>query len=384
MTVFSSSSQLFSLLASSLCFIVIAICLLTSLQIMRRYRHKQIFIALLSGLAIAAIPQLLDIIAAGRAQAASLAFSMTATIASIISFIVINFVFMKMYASGVHIRITPVLLLASGAIAAASISLLTAPFEIGDSGRLGLPALDFYMFILLCTMLIVTRHVELPASYFASLCVMFSYQIAYILHQYVFDRSQLWLTALVYILPLLYYILLFYLLLEWIMERLLTTYQSAISDGLTGLYVRRHFEKRLTAMMMRNPVAVIFCDIDNFKLLNDTIGHQAADQALQQVAAIIRDEVAAYGIAGRYGGEELLGAIEIARAKPQAVAERIRSRVEQETIVTVSVGYCTTKESEELATLVHHADEAMYYAKTTGKNKVTSYRSIPAAYKKKA
>lgn len=384
MTVFSSYSQLFSLLASSICFVVIAICLLTSIQIMCRYRHKQIFIALLGGLAIAAIPQLLNIIAASRLQAVPLAFSMTATIASLISFIIINFVFMKMYASGIHIRITPVLLLTLGAVAAAAISLFTAPYEIGESGSLGLPALDFYMFILISTMLIVTRHVELPTSYFASLCVMFSYQIAYILHQYVFAHSQLWLTALVYMLPLLYYILLFYLLLEWIMERLLITYQSAISDGLTGLYVRRHFEKKLGAMMMRNPVAVIFCDIDNFKQLNDTQGHQAADQALQQAAAIIRDEVAAHGIAGRYGGEELLGAIEIDRIKPQAIAERIRTRIEQETIVTVSVGYCTTKESAELSTLVKHADEAMYYSKMTGKNKVTSYRSIPAAYKKKA
>lgn len=384
MTIFTANPHLLSTLASFICFIITVICLLTSIKIMRRYRHKQVFIILICGLGTAAIPQLLNAYAASSLQAVPESLYIISTIAGTISFIIINFVFMKMYAIGIRIRIAPIVLLSLGAAIAIAASFLLAPYEIGGTKALGFPVLDFYMFILIITMLVVTRHIEMPAAYFISLCIMFSYQIALMLHQYVFEHSQPWLGALVMALPVLYYFLLFYLLLEWIMERLLTTYQSAILDGLTGLYVRRHFQKKLAEMIARKPAAVIFCDIDNFKSLNDAKGHHAADQALQQVASILRDEVAPHGIAGRYGGEELLGAIEIDKVKPQTIAERIRARVEQETIVTVSVGFCTTKESAELASLVKLADEAMYYSKSTGKNKVTSYRSIPAAYKNKA
>jgi len=203
------------------------------------------------------------------------------------------------------------------------------------------------------------------------------------LDRYVFEWSQAWLHTLVELLPIMYYAILFYLLLDWVMDRLLSTYQSAIIDGLTGLYIRRHFQKKLQSMMQRKPVAVIFCDIDNFKALNDTKGHQVADEALQQVAAILKEEVAPYGVAGRYGGEELLGGIAIDSVKPMAVAEKIRARVELETIVTISVGFSTSKEATELMQLVKQADEAMYFSKTTGKNKVSSYRSLPASIKQK-
>ena len=94
------------------------------------------------------------------------------------------------------------------------------------------------------------------------------------------------------------------------LERLLLTFQSSITDGLTSLYNRRHFNKKAEQLLRQTKrVAIIFCDIDNFKKLNDTQGHHKADGVLKQVADIIREETAGIGAAGRYGGEELLGLV---------------------------------------------------------------------------
>lgn len=361
--------------------IVIAMALLTSIKIMTSYRNKQVFILLIISLIIASLPQLLNLYRAFSQQQIANMLYISSTIAGIFSFILINFVLMKMYAVGLRLRIMPTILLMLGAAGAFAASLFIAPYELNIG--LAYPILDFYMFILIITMLVVTRQIDMPTSYYCSLLIMFIYQLGLMLDRYLFEWSEAWLHFLVELLPIVYYVTLFYMLLVWIMERLLSTYQSAIIDGLTGLYIRRHFQKKLHSLMQRKPVAIIFCDIDNFKALNDTKGHQVADVALQQVAAILKEEVTPYGIAGRYGGEELLGGIAIDHIKPNVIAEQIRARVEQETIVTVSVGFSTTKEASELMLLVQQADEAMYFSKTTGKNKVSSYRSIPSALKQK-
>jgi len=355
--------------------------LLTSIKIMTSYRNKQVFILLISSLIIAGIPQLLSLYRVSSQQHIPDVLYIISTIAGIFSFILINFVLMKMNAIGIKLRIMPTILLLLGAVAAFTASFFIDPYKLGIG--LAYPILDFYMFILIITMLVVTRQIDMPTSYYISLLIMFIYQLGLMLDRYLFVSSEVWLHNLVELLPIIYYVILFYMLLVWIMERLLSTYQSAIIDGLTGLYIRRHFQKKLQSIMQRKTAAVIFCDIDNFKVLNDTKGHQVADVALQQVAAILKEEVAPYGIAGRYGGEELLGGITIDRVKPMIVAEKIRARVEQETIVTISVGFSTTKEANELMQLVKQADEAMYFSKTTGKNKVSSYRSIPSALKQK-
>ena len=135
-------------------------------------------------------------------------------------------------------------------------------------------------------------------------------------------------------------------------------------------------------MRQSSPIAILFCDIDNFKQLNDTQGHLQADIILKQVADIIKEETAEIGISGRYGGEELLACITIAANKVRRVAESIRSRVEVEAGVTVSIGYSVTKQPSSIHDLVKQADEAMYLSKTTGKNKVSSFNSIPAIHKK--
>ncbi|MGY5487425.1 GGDEF domain-containing protein [Paenibacillus sp. ALE2] len=186
------------------------------------------------------------------------------------------------------------------------------------------------------------------------------------------SNTILWMSFL----PLLYYTTLFIILFERIVELLQRIYRSSITDGLTGLYNRKYFSGRLRRYMDQGiRVSVIFCDIDNFKKLNDTQGHARADEVLKQVAQIMEDELDEIGLTGRYGGEELVAMVVDRRAKVALVAERIRERVAEESIVTISVGHSTVKKEINPDELVKQADQAMYISKTTGKNKVTAYKA---------
>ncbi|MNR41956.1 putative diguanylate cyclase YdaM [compost metagenome] len=97
------------------------------------------------------------------------------------------------------------------------------------------------------------------------------------------------------------------------------------------------------------------------------------DNVLKQVAQIMKDEADECGIAGRYGGEEMVIMVSDPSVKMDAFAERIRSRIEKETIVTASIGYSKYKNGLSAEELIKQADEAMYRAKTTGKNKVVKF-----------
>jgi diguanylate cyclase (GGDEF)-like protein len=151
-------------------------------------------------------------------------------------------------------------------------------------------------------------------------------------------------------------------------------YNTSITDGLTRLYNRKFFDRRVAQYVQRGyPVSVLFSDIDNFKKLNDTKGHQTGDEILKQVAEILRQESEECGIAGRYGGEEMVVLVTDPAVKMDQFAERIRSRIESETIVTASIGYSRSKGNVTADELVRQADEAMYKAKTSGKNKVVKF-----------
>jgi diguanylate cyclase (GGDEF)-like protein len=153
-----------------------------------------------------------------------------------------------------------------------------------------------------------------------------------------------------------------------------SSYVSAITDPLTGLFNRRYFTTYITKCIERNiPVHVIFFDIDNFKKLNDTQGHKKGDEILKQVASIIMEEIEGIGIAGRYGGEEMVALVQNVDVDMSELTERIRSRIEQESIVTSSIGYRIFETGLAPEALIKQADEAMYIAKTTGKNKVVRY-----------
>src|SRR5947209_3200390 len=164
---------------------------------------------------------------------------------------------------------------------------------------------------------------------------------------------------------------------------------QALTDGLTGCFNRRFFEIQLErdlhlATRMRQPVSLIFLDIDYFKRVNDTHGHDAGDAALRILANALREEVRGVDTATRYGGEEF--AIILPQAGPDGalvVAERLRSRIERTEVpgvgcITASLGVATYPlhaSSRDL--LVTTADRALYHAKNTGRNRVCSPADLP-------
>ena len=156
--------------------------------------------------------------------------------------------------------------------------------------------------------------------------------------------------------------------------------QQALTDALTGCFNRRSFEMQLErdlhmATRMRLPLSLILIDLDNFKNVNDTYGHEAGDVALRLLAEGLRDELRGVDTAARYGGEEF------AVILPQAgtdgafiVAERLRRRIEQMEVpgvghITASLGIATfPQHASSRDTLVVAADRALYDAKNTGRN----------------
>jgi len=164
---------------------------------------------------------------------------------------------------------------------------------------------------------------------------------------------------------------------------------QALTDGLTGCFNRRFFEIQLErdlhlATRLRQPVSLIMLDIDYFKRVNDTYGHDAGDVALRMIAQAIREELRGVDTAARYGGEEF--AVILPQAGPEgamAVAERLRARIESTSVsgvgcVTASLGVATFPlhaSSRDL--LVTTADRALYQAKRTGRNRVCTPSDLP-------
>ncbi|MDQ6726274.1 MAG: diguanylate cyclase [Actinomycetota bacterium] len=159
---------------------------------------------------------------------------------------------------------------------------------------------------------------------------------------------------------------------------------SARTDALTGLGNRRKLDEDLEVFRSRRdryrqPFGVALFDLDHFKTLNDTAGHQAGDEALRRVAAVIRRELREADMAYRYGGEELMVILPAGVRRVAAAAERIRQAVEDAaiphpgrpgtgTVVTLSAGVAAA-EGDAVAFLAV-ADTALYRAKSEGRNRV--------------
>lgn len=167
--------------------------------------------------------------------------------------------------------------------------------------------------------------------------------------------------------------------------------QVSITDGLTGLDNRRHLEERLQEMFehasrLNEPFSCVMCDLDKFKSVNDTYGHQAGDAVLRQLADILREEAREIDRVGRYGGEEFMlllpGTVLDAAV---TFAERVRKAVESHTFTfdggtlqrTASFGVAGWPHPRivDCDTLVRAADDALYVAKETGRNKVVRFDS---------
>jgi len=160
-------------------------------------------------------------------------------------------------------------------------------------------------------------------------------------------------------------------------------YYSAITDGLTGLYIHRYFQIQLEQEFLRARrysrfFSLLMVDIDHFKSVNDTHGHQTGDAVLKEVAKILKYQTREIDMVARYGGEEM--AIILPEASAEGAlraAEKIRATVERHTFsgglnLTVSIGAATvTKESPaDKESLIKQADAALYRAKEEGRNRV--------------
>jgi diguanylate cyclase (GGDEF)-like protein len=165
--------------------------------------------------------------------------------------------------------------------------------------------------------------------------------------------------------------------------------QLAITDGLTGLYNRRHFlelaqiEFERARRYKRHLSAMMF-DIDHFKIVNDTHGHPFGDKVLQAIANLCMEKLREADPIARYGGEEFIALIvEASASSAKKVGERLRRAVEQMTVddphhrahITVSVGISgLTPSVPDLAALIARADQALYSAKQQGRNRVVLKR----------
>ncbi|CAM3800448.1 GGDEF domain-containing protein [Cohnella lubricantis] len=251
--------------------------------------------------------------------------------------------------------------------------------ELWQPAALQSPVLDGFL-VALCPLfaLMFAPHIGQPRRYLLALIVSFALHLSRMLGRYIYPDATVY-ESIEALLTIAFFILLFMLLFDRVVELLNTAYRSAITDGLTHLFNRRFFTGQLErALKSGHTVGVIFCDIDNFKKLNDEQGHHQADQVLRQVAAILTEETEGSGLAGRYGGEELV-AFALGSGAAAAAADRIRARIEKETIVTASIGYSQTDLGIPADTLIRQADEAMYHSKNTGKNRVTDYAAMSHA-----
>ena len=162
----------------------------------------------------------------------------------------------------------------------------------------------------------------------------------------------------------------------------------SVTDGLTGLYNRRHFEYNierefLRAKRYKNDLSIAILDIDFFKNVNDTYGHQYGDYVLKEVANLMKESFRKTDMLYRYGGEELVIIMPETQLENAAIpADRLREKISNYGFIyngvkinlTVSIGVATMNENfNNQKEIIETADRALYNAKQTGRNKVVIY-----------
>lgn len=165
--------------------------------------------------------------------------------------------------------------------------------------------------------------------------------------------------------------------------------EMAVTDQLTGLHNRRYMSRHLENLLLQSkqtgkPLAFAIMDIDFFKTVNDTYGHDIGDEVLREFASRITANVRGIDLACRFGGEEFVVVMpDTDLTFAYAVAERLRKQVESTPItisrspgtlnITVSIGIAALGGADDTAdALLHRADQALYQAKRTGRNRVVA------------
>lgn len=162
--------------------------------------------------------------------------------------------------------------------------------------------------------------------------------------------------------------------------------QMAKVDGLTGVFNRRYLDTRLQEELERsrrhgNPLSIMMLDIDHFKEINDTHGHICGDYTLRKISELLLELIRTSDILGRYGGEEFCCILpETSFEQALVLAERCRTQVaasqfsctDHQSRVTVSIGVTDLHRDDTLDSIIKRADDALYQAKRTGRNRVCS------------
>lgn len=174
--------------------------------------------------------------------------------------------------------------------------------------------------------------------------------------------------------------------------RLAALREVAIRDGLTRCYNHKYFKVRLTqeiarAKRYKSALTIGMLDVDHFKTVNDSYGHIAGDAVLAHLSGIVVASVRSTDVVGRYGGEEFgLLLVQAGSDEATIITNRLRERVAKQRFplpelptsmsgpadipVTVSIGVAQLIESDDLESLLHRADQALYEAKAAGRNQV--------------
>lgn len=169
-------------------------------------------------------------------------------------------------------------------------------------------------------------------------------------------------------------------------ESVSSTMALAVTDELTGLYNRRYFDRHLGVMLAKaheqeRDMALMLIDIDHFKAVNDTHGHDVGDRVLREFAARLKRNIRGVDLACRFGGEEFVVLMpDTDTGQAEAVAERVRQAMAEKAFevgsprglsVTVSVGVSIREQlSDTPESIIKRADVALYRAKREGRNRV--------------
>jgi diguanylate cyclase (GGDEF)-like protein len=169
---------------------------------------------------------------------------------------------------------------------------------------------------------------------------------------------------------------------------------TALQDPLTGIGNRLYMERRLQIAILEfqqhgTPFGILFMDIDHFKLINDTYGHEAGDKVLRMVTATLHRNLRTEDTIARWGGEEfvaLLGGIN--SSSLGRMAEKMRTLIEHSTLwmrgknvgVTISIGMTLIQPTDStIQSIINRADHNMYKSKQNGANRITGDKTTPAS-----